>query len=317
LFALVESLSYVYRLSQLVRKMRPTILYCNLPKSGVILAVVSRLTFRPLVFHTHGVENSSHIGRLYRIILAVAKKVICVSEHTRQQMVNAKVNPTKISVVYNGLDSSWFKDEALGATRAEFGLDSSAFVFGFVGNLIKRKGVDVLVKGFSETFTRLPARERIFVHLALVGDDPDGSRGQFISMARENVAKRGVIDNVHFLGRRTDIKRFMNSIDVLVLPARMESFGVVLIEAMSQGVPVIATAVAAIPEVVQDGVTGLLVPPERPLALADAMTSLYASPDLRRQLGERGRQDVRKRFSQEVLTRQLLEVINTHSRNDV
>ena len=123
-----------------------------------------------------------------------------------------------------------------------------------------------------------------------------------------------VDDKVRFIGYVADIPKIYAALDVFVLPSRWEGFGLVLLEAMAAGKPIVATRVGAIPEVVVDGETGVLIPAGDPLALAEGLSRLAMEPGLARQLGDAGRERLRRRFSvekmvgdTELLYRELLE----------
>ena len=108
-----------------------------------------------------------------------------------------------------------------------------------------------------------------------------------------------VPDQVHVLGPRKDVPALMHAIDLFVMPSIWEGFGLVLLEAMAAGRPIVASRVATIPEVVADGETGLLVPAGDPLALASALAELAEQPSMAAQMGDAGRERLRRQFSVE------------------
>jgi glycosyltransferase involved in cell wall biosynthesis len=116
---------------------------------------------------------------------------------------------------------------------------------------------------------------------------------------RELVALLGLEPYVRFAGFRRDIQRLLAGSDVMVLPSHWEGFGLVLLEAMEAGIPVVATRVGAIPEVVAEGETGLIVPPRDPDALAAAMARLLGNPDTARKMGAAGRRRLETVFTME------------------
>jgi glycosyltransferase involved in cell wall biosynthesis len=116
---------------------------------------------------------------------------------------------------------------------------------------------------------------------------------------------------VTLLGPHGDVDELMRSSDAFVHTARWEGFGLVLLEAMRAGLPVVATRVAAIPEVVEDGVTGILVPPDDPWALADAVLALVRSPDRARELGVAGHARLREHFSPDAMGRGVARVYDS------
>jgi len=141
------------------------------------------------------------------------------------------------------------------------------------------KGHADLIDAFLHLSVRFPS-----AHLVLAGDGMP-----VLSQLHALVATLGLASRVHFLGRRDDIANVLKAFDVFALPTHREALGTVFIEAAAMGVPVVGTAVGGVPETMVEGVTGLLVPPHNPAALASALDRLLADPDLRRRMGDAGR----------------------------
>jgi glycosyltransferase involved in cell wall biosynthesis len=170
-------------------------------------------------------------------------------------------------------------------------------VIGLVGRL------DHWGKGHKELFTAMARiRERHPVHALIVGG---GRRAAEMQQLAESL---GLADAVHFLGPRRDVPDLLNAMDVFVLPSYSEGVSLALLEAMAAGLPVIATAVGGLPEVVTDGDNGLLIPPRDPDALAGALERLLADPAWARQLGAKARAHVREHFSLDRLGREINEI---------
>ena len=161
-------------------------------------------------------------------------------------------------------------------------------VIGSVGRLDRQKGFDVLVS----TLTRLPG-----VTAVLVGDGP--CHRDLERLARES----GVADRVVLPGWSDEPWTFLHGFDVFVLPSRFEGFPLAIVEAMRASLPVVATSVGSVGEAVVDGVTGRLVPPDDPAALACALRQLIDDPDTRVRLGHAGRKRAEELFSLETMTR--------------
>jgi len=150
------------------------------------------------------------------------------------------------------------------------------------------KGQTYLVQAWPSVLKREPR-----ALLLLVGDGPEER------LLRSRAAELGLGGSVRFLGFRQDIPSLLALAEALVLPSLNEGFGLVLLEAMAMGKPVVASAVGGIPEVVLDGRTGLLVPPADPEALAVAILRLLEDPRAAQRLGEAGRERARESFSRE------------------
>jgi glycosyltransferase involved in cell wall biosynthesis len=120
----------------------------------------------------------------------------------------------------------------------------------------------------------------------------------------------GVAENVRFLGFRSDLPALMRTADVVVLPSRWEGFGLVLLEAMDAARPIVATRVGPVPEVVVDGVTGVLVPPDDPASLAKAVVDLLRDPDRARLMGTAGRIRLTERFTERAMIQSTVALYN-------
>jgi glycosyltransferase involved in cell wall biosynthesis len=166
-----------------------------------------------------------------------------------------------------------------------------------VGRLVPQKGFDVLVDAMPEIRRRHPR-----AHLAIAGDGPGRD-----ALARR-IDARGLGAAVELLGQRDDIRRLMRDADVLVHPARWEGFGLVLLEAMREALPIVATGVSAIPEVVADGVSGVLVEPDDPRALAAAVVRVLDDPGHAQRLGAAGFDRLVEQFSPDRMARETAAV---------
>jgi glycosyltransferase involved in cell wall biosynthesis len=216
----------------------------------------------------------------------LAKGVIANSNATKQSLLKNSpwLDPRKISVIYNGVDPNRFSGRPSADLRKEWQISKNAFLFGFVGQLDPRKGVETLLDAFKRLSKQEPG-----ACLVLVGEG-----GLELKLRRMAQECRG---RVVFAGYRDDVEDVMKTLDVLVLPSLWEGFGIVLIEAMAAGKPVITTNASNMPEIVTQGVDGVLIPPSDALALAQAMRSMVQSPILVRNMGTAGRSTVMRRFT--------------------
>jgi glycosyltransferase involved in cell wall biosynthesis len=169
-----------------------------------------------------------------------------------------------------------------------------------VGRLERQKGFDVAINAIAR----------------LRGEHPDATlviagEGRERTRLSELVSQLGLESSVVFLGERSDVPELMREVDVLVHPARWEGFGLVLLEAMRAGLPIVATRVAAIPEVISDGVTGVLVQPDDPDELARVLAELLGDPARRAALGAAGHVRLRDHFSPDVMARRTAEVYDS------
>jgi colanic acid/amylovoran biosynthesis glycosyltransferase len=243
-------------------------------------------------FAAHGADIQQTDSRRLARKVRRATFVICVSEYGRSQLM-ALVEPdhwSKLHVVRCGVDPTVFSP-----VRRTNGRDRDLHVL-HVGRLVPVKGQAVLL----EAIALLVARG-VGVRATIVGDGPERP-------ALERLAgELGILDRVTFTGYvgQDDIRRYYETADVFCLPSFNEGVPVVLMEAMAMEVPAVASRITGIPELIDDGATGLLVPPGRADKLADALETLAAAPELRRRLGSAGRRIVAEEFNLDRSAQQL------------
>jgi len=255
---------------------------------------------RPLVSLVHGL-----IGRLPR-------RTIPLSDHVARFIErHGRIPLARMTRIYYGLDPTPFEEAALAAPdvraklRRSLGLGDDEVVFTCVARFAPQKAHAVLLRAFARARAS-GGGERL--RLLLVGDDPFGEgRARAVALAHE----LGVHGPVVFAGIRRDVPQVLAASDAFVMCSLWEGLGLVFLEAMATGLPVLATRVSAVPEVVEDGRTGLLVPPADVDALCAAMLRLADDAELRRALGSAGRERVRKNFA---LERMIEETLDVYSR---
>lgn len=217
------------------------------------------------------------------------------ASHSRMRMVPCGIDPTE------------FRPMDQAAARAELGLDPDEFIVLQLGRLVPRKGVDNVIRSLAF----LPDRAK--VRLVIVGGDsrePDEARTPEIARLRRVAQEAGVAERVLFTGqrRRDELRAYFSAADVFVSTPWYEPFGITPLEAMACGTPVIGSAVGGIAYSVADGVTGFLVPPKDPAALALRLAQLQAQPALGRALGLAGVKRVRSMFTWDHVAAQLADV---------
>jgi glycosyltransferase involved in cell wall biosynthesis len=226
---------------------------------------------------------------LNHLIAPLQQRVIVISEALGRYTAKLEgVSPDRIVPIHYGLPFDHAAPPRPGAVRREFKLPAEAPIIGIVGRLTEQKGHRTLLHAFARLLDEHPA-----ARLLVVGEGE--LRPDLQTLARElNIAGR-----VIFTGYRDDASRLMADFDVLAVPSLWEGFGLVLLEAMDAARPVVASRVSAIPEIVLDGETGLLVPPGDAQALASALGQLLDDPTLAAEMGRRGRERLRSHFSVE------------------
>lgn len=228
-----------------------------------------------------------------RLAAHMADVVVAVSTATRDILLEAGVPARKVQVVANGLCVPQQLLSPMEA-RARLGLPRSAFIVGCLGRLVAHKGVADLIEAAALAKGKSNEREMV---IAVAGDGPE--REALENLARQRFGQTDSGDRVVFLGRVPDVDEFYAACDVFALPSYLEGFGLVYVEAAFHGVPSIGTGVGGVVDVITDGKTGLLVPPQNPSALAIAILRLRDDPDLRRGLGNAARERAYSQFTEQ------------------
>ncbi|MDR5708493.1 MAG: glycosyltransferase [Armatimonadota bacterium] len=267
-------------LLRIARRIRPDVIQGQSLSCGALAALAGKLLGIPSVTYVQGLdlyEASPWARRTYiRWALRGSTAVAAVTEDLRRRAHGLVNRP--VEVIPHGLrlrDSHRLgREEA----RRSLGLPEQDPVVLYVGRLLRIKGPQHLLRAFPQVLERLPR-----ALLVLVGEGEERANLEVL------VRRLGVEGRVRFAGPRPheDVIRFMRASDVFVLPSLVESFGIVLLEAMSCGLPVVATNVMGIPYLVEDGENGFLVPPGDEVALATCITALLRDPWLCRSFGER------------------------------
>lgn len=225
---------------------------------------------------------------------------IAVSSFVKEKMVEYGADPERITVIPNGVDVETFVPGDPAAGRAELDLPQDAYLILFSGNLIPRKGVDVLLQAFAQA-----AGGRDRAHLAIVGDGPE--RESLIALARD----LGVAERVTFAGRQplTAMPRWYTACDIYVMPSWAEGLSVALLEAMAAGRAVITTRPdTGEHDAVIAGETGLLTEYGDEAALARALEQLMQAPEMARRMGENGRRRAERHFTWSEIARRTAAV---------
>ncbi len=239
--------------------------------------MASRAAHVPHIATSHGFINTGKKLRLYNRIdclaLRISERVIAVSESIRDELVHAGVRPERVTVIPNAAGAGT-QASGNGRVRQLLGLGREEIIAGYAGRLSIEKGLAYLL----EAVRILNGRgERL--RLLILGDGPE--RGVLEEMAR----MKGIADMVIFAGFQADVEEWLGSMDIFVLPSLTEGTPMALLEAMSAGLPVLATAVGGVPLVVEDRVNGLLAAPGDPQSLSDRLSLLLRDPAFRAKLG--------------------------------
>lgn len=281
------------RLVRLLRRLRPEIVHSrNWATFDAVLA--ARLARVPMVVHgEHGRDINDPEGRngrrnrWRRRLSPVVTQFVAVSEDLRRWLVeDVRLAAGKVVTIHNGVDCLRFGSGQRGGGRERFDLPGDAIVVGTVGRLDPVKDQASLIRAFAAVAGKHPRAV-----LALVGDGP--CRGELAAL----VEGLGLGERVRLLGERHDIPRVLAGLDVFVLPSIAEGLSNTILEAMATGLPVIATRVGGNPELVEDGVTGRLVPVRDHRALVEALEECLDDSHVRALRGKASAERVLQHFS--------------------
>jgi glycosyltransferase involved in cell wall biosynthesis len=300
----------VAALVRIFRDRRPTIVHAHTPKGGLLGMISAWLARVPVrVYHMRGLPLEGAAGMKRRLLwaterisCALSHQVFCVSHSLRETAIREGIcPPAKMRVLAggsgNGVDASGrFNPERVGGegraqTRERLGIPADATVIGFVGRVVRDKGIVEMTQAWSGLRERHPD-----AHLLLVGpfEPEDPVPADTERLLRED-------PRVHLAGMDWNTPPLYAAMDFVVLPTYREGFPNVPLEAAAMGLPVIATRVAGCVDAVEEDVTGLLVPAREGAPLAAAMQRYLDDPSLRRRHGEAGRARVRRAFRREVI----------------
>jgi glycosyltransferase involved in cell wall biosynthesis len=281
------------RLIGVARRFRPDVIHGYLYGPNLFAVLAGKWCGVPVVAvakrNVDAFETPRQI-RVHRWVHRHATHVTAVSEKVADTVVAMGVPRERITVIPNGVDTARF---AAGTPdRESLGASNGETVIGSVGCLAARKDYGTLL----DALAMLASKGRPF-HAALIGDGPERA-------ALEARADRlGLKGRLTFLGERPDVERLLPGMDVFVLSSREEGIPNALLEAMAAGRASVATAVGGTPEVLEDGVTGWLVPPANPAALAAALEQTLAQPDEARRRGAAARRATEERMSIDAMVR--------------
>ena len=293
--------------SQLVRLARNfDVLYANSQKA-FLAAAISKGGGQPLVWHLRDILTAEHFSPMMRRLAVgmgnrFATVVIANSHATAEAFVEAGGSAAKVKVVHDGVSPLPFDlvgSDTVEQLRTEMGVGGETLV-GLFGRLSPWKGQHI----FLEAVSQLPE-----VHAALIGDALFGE-SEYVARLRTRANLPDLAGRVHFLGFRDNVPALMKSVDIIVHTSTApEPFGLVIVEGMLARKPVVATDAGGAKEIVQDGFTGLLVPPGDTAALRSALERLVRDAELRTQLSDYGRRRAESVFSTDALVRGTSDVL--------
>ncbi len=274
-----------------MRRERPDVIHTHLYNADCYARLAAWLARVPGRFSTRHSSRPWPTPMRRRIARWIGRlshtTVACGADVQRMLVTEDGLDATQVRSIANGIDLGRFDRADRGKLRRELGLAEDEVLIGVVGRLIPLKGhqqlIDALAQLQRQGLTRWQA---VFV-----------GGGELHETLQGAIATAGLQGRIHLLGVRSDMADVLAALDVYAMPSHHEGLPMALLEAMAASRAVVASAVGSIPEVIRDGVSGLLVPPQDVPALAQALLRPMTDPDLRQSLGREARQTVLDRFS--------------------
>jgi glycosyltransferase involved in cell wall biosynthesis len=287
-----------FALCRLIRQIRPHIVHTHTAKAGVTGRLAAWLMGVPVIVHTfHGQVFDGYFGSVVSRLIVLIERwlarptsvIIAISPRLKDELLAKRIAPhNKVAVIELGLDLEDFLATTgrSGVIRADLPISAEDPLVGIVGRLVPIKDH----RTFLEACVRVIRKDRR-VRFVIVGD------GELRGMLEALSKQLGLADRVYFTGWKKHGPSIYADLDLVVVSSRNEGTPVSIIEALATGKPVVATRVGGVPDLVEHGSDGLLVPPADPQALADAIIYFLENPEAARAAALHGRERVRERYS--------------------
>lgn len=286
----------IFKLRSLIKEFKPSVIHAHLPPAELYtrlsLSGISPKAL-PLLISKHNNEpfykglGHRSVGRW---VAKRANSIIAISTAVKDYIIRELgVLPEKVTTIHYGINSApyeYITEDEVRKLRQEWSVADGEYLIGTVARLVPQKALHVLLEGFAlylKTSNRPPK-------LALIGTGPLEPELKLLA------TNLGIQERIIWAGFREDIPLVMNALELFTLTSIYEGFGLVLLEAMAAAKPVVASYVSAIPEIVNDKVTGILIPPERPDCVAEAF-KLFEINEIRMSFGKAGRDRVKSDFT--------------------
>lgn len=294
-FPLLQS---VWRLLRLIEQERIALVHANIERCNRPVAIATKIARVPQICHVRNIQTRDSFRHFF---LKIPPYLIANSQATSRSYAAYLRNSQKSYVVYNGVDLDRFDGSRYPKSR--FGIPEDAYMIAQISRITAEKGVHLFVESLSKISVLHPNAYGL-----IAGDTSVHGSEEYLLDLRKKVAELGLREKVKFVGRVDDVVAVYGASDLVVQPSISEPFGRTLIEAMAMGVPVIGTRAGGAMEVVEDGVTGLLVPPNRSDELTMAILTCMNNKQLAEKMGRDGRERVKRLFTAEKHARRLQEL---------
>lgn len=303
--SLINDVKSLFKLVQLFKKLQPEVIHGNTPKAGNLSMIAGWIAGVPhRIYCIHGLRYQGASG-LKKVLLKTMERISCrfatdvmtVSFGVKNLLKEENIYKGDVKVIWNGsvngIDTNLFSPDAIDADylKTQYKFDDSHLVFGFVGRLVKDKGVNELIAAFVEVNKKYPN-----IRLLLVGDY---EKSDPVTDATKNLIETH--EHIIFGGWQKDIRPFLKIMDIFTFPSYREGFGLSLMEAAAMNVPAISSNITGCNEIIENGYNGRLIPSKSTKELKNAMEEFVLNPQLIKQMSSVSRQYVIDKYEQKQL----------------
>ncbi|HIE27734.1 TPA: glycosyltransferase family 1 protein [Candidatus Poribacteria bacterium] len=297
----ISYLRYTFQLINFLKRQHVKIIYNNNIRALLLTGLAAKLTRTRLVLHIRNNSIRPNNSFLQKIGFLLPDRILVNSDFAKQNISSQLPDSREVTTVYSGIDCAEFSPQLRRKdVRPEFNIAPSDFVVGLIAYLVPAKGQEYFLEAAADIHRDYPK-----VKFLLVGDVPHGGDRSYKLKLKE-LASRLKLDNcVIFAGYRDDIPDILAMLGLSVLPSLSEGLPRAVLESMAMAKPVIGTNVGGIPELIENGRTGIIVPPRNSKALAQAMRKILDEPDESQRMGQVGREKISNYFMIEPICRQV------------
>ncbi len=282
----------IWSLRSIIREIDPDLIHTHDARAAFVVSIAALLAGAyPLLYHVHLFNRwraqSGYMRLLDKVSCKLCSRIVTCSDHLREYLAEAQgIDPEMLVAIPNCVDTRKFTPRETSETMLPWKLPEDAFVLLCCARLTENKGIVHLLRALARIKITHPQ-----VHLVLAGDGE--LRGELQSTARA----LGIAESVHFAGFIADVRSVLAKCDAYIQPSLVEGLPISVLEAMSMGKPVVATAISGTPEIVRNRQTGLCVPAADAGALCEAITRVIEYPDAREAMAREGKRLVRREYS--------------------
>lgn len=304
-----RDLNHYHQLKQIIKQEKPDILHIHVwnPASCRHAFLAGNNTNTPIVTTEHDPFKLSFLKNLFKkYTLKSVKKIITVSTENQQTLKQLyPKHQEKIAVIHNGIDFTWWNSQLLSFNKLDrktikeelFHAKEDTLIITTIAALHERKGINYAIDALKPLTEQYPN-----IKLVIIGNGPEKENLQ------KQINKLKLTSNAILLGKQSNIPYLLKSSDIFLLPSKREAFGLVNLEAMFCGLPVVASKVGGIPEIIAHKKTGILVPAQNPQAITEALNQLISNPQLRKLIGENGQRHAISTFNAHKMAKAYQEI---------